>query len=133
MLLASFIAATIGGTAIHLQEWFLPAPESIVSISVLLFGILILSRQVYRLSILAAIAALAGLFHGYTYGETVVRAEPTPLVAYLVGFTMMQATIAVASGTLLQIFQEHPSPTIPAFPVVVAWAELSRVLESLSH
>ena len=120
VLLASFLAATIGGTSIHLQEWYLPAPELVISISVLLFGILILSQQVYRLSMLAAIAALAGMFHGYAYGEAVVGAEPTPLFAYLVGFTIVQVAVALASGKLLRTFQRQLSPTTPTFPAAVA-------------
>jgi urease accessory protein len=35
--------------------------------------------------------------HGYAYGESIVGAEPTPLVAYLAGFTLIQLAIVLAA------------------------------------
>ena len=42
------------------------------------------------------------MFHGYAYGEAIVGAQPTPLVAYLVGFTLVQGLIAIAASALCQ-------------------------------
>ncbi len=47
-----------------------------------------------------AFGALAGLFHGYAYGESIVGAEPSPLAAYLLGFTLLQAAIAFGAWWL---------------------------------
>jgi urease accessory protein len=41
------------------------------------------------------LAALAGLFHGYAYGEAVVGAGMDPIMAYLAGLCLIQMAIAV--------------------------------------
>ena len=43
-------------------------------------------------------ARLAGFFHGYAFGETIVGAEATPVMAYLAGLsvTILAMTTAIA-------------------------------------
>ena len=48
-----------------------------------------------------AVFAVAGLFHGHTYGEAIFGAEATPLAAYLVGFGAVQWAIAAGAGLAL--------------------------------
>lgn len=45
--------------------------------------------------LISGLAALAGIFHGYAYGEGIFGAETTPLVAYLIGFTLIQLLISL--------------------------------------
>lgn len=47
---------------------------------------------------MALLMGLAGLAHGHAYAEATVGAEPTPLIAYLAGLTLVQtsATMTVA-------------------------------------
>jgi urease accessory protein len=42
-----------------------------------------------------ALFALAGLFHGYAFGESIYGAEASPLWAYLVGLVVSQSVLAV--------------------------------------
>jgi urease accessory protein len=49
-------------------------------------------------SLYMAIFAVAGLFHGGAYGEAIIGAENTPLVAYLIGFALIQYGIALGAG-----------------------------------
>jgi urease accessory protein len=37
-----------------------------------------------------ALVGAGGVFHGYAYGESIVGAQRGPLMAYLVGFTIIQ-------------------------------------------
>jgi urease accessory protein len=46
--------------------------------------------------------SIAGVFHGYAYGESIVGAETTPLSAYVIGFGVIQYLVAVGSGALLR-------------------------------
>ena len=39
--------------------------------------------------------AIAGLAHGYAFGESIFGAERTPLAAYLVGLVVVQSAIAI--------------------------------------
>lgn len=90
----AFVAACVVGTLIHLQAVTLPAAELVIAASVLLVGALGLAGA--ALPVLAAVAlfAVAGVFHGYAYGEAVVGAEASPIIAYLVGFAAIQCAIA---------------------------------------
>lgn len=92
-----FVLASLAGTGIHLMGMDLPAPELWISFSVLLFGVLLALKAKPNVLIVVALAALAGVFHGYAYGEAIVGAEMTPLMAYLLGFAGIQMAIATAS------------------------------------
>jgi len=90
----AFTIATAMGTGIHLQSVNLPAPELIISASVLVMGIFLAQKNQASITLLAAVGAIAGIFHGYAYGESIVGAETTALVAYLLGFCGIQLGIS---------------------------------------
>jgi urease accessory protein len=56
---------------------------------------------------LATAITIAGAVHGYAYGESIVGAERTPLLAYIVGFALIQYGIAVGSGLVLKGLAER--------------------------
>ena len=60
-----------------------------------------LGRQ-FNLKLLVLLGAIAGLFHGYAYGEAIVGAEMPQLFSYLVGFTSIQLTISFGAWALGQ-------------------------------
>lgn len=90
----AFVVATAMGTAIHLQSVDLPAPELVISASVLVIGIFLARENQTNLALLSVIGALAGIFHGYAYGESIVGAQNTALGAYLLGFCSIQLAIS---------------------------------------
>ncbi|WP_227873324.1 HupE/UreJ family protein [Aphanothece sacrum] len=96
-----FILATMAGTGIHLQEINLPFAEGIIAASVIIFGGLLtvknerLDASYWSMMVVSTLAMLAGIFHGYAYGESIVGSEMTPLMAYLAGFAMIQLIVAL--------------------------------------
>jgi urease accessory protein len=90
----TFISATALGAGIHLQSINLPAPEIIISASVLGIGILLARANQANLRLLTGLAAIAGIFHGYAYAESVLGAEANTLWAYLLGFSLVQLIIS---------------------------------------
>jgi urease accessory protein len=96
----AFAAASLIATGIHLLSWNLPAPELMISLSVLLFGVLLIARQL-RLPIVVVLAAASGIFHGYAYGESIVGAEMTPLWAYLLGLALVQLAVGLSTRWLV--------------------------------
>ena len=90
----AFVAATALGTVIHLQSIDLPVPELIISASVLVMGIFLAQQKQVNWLIIAMVGAIAGIFHGYAYGEAIVGAETTALGAYLFGFCSIQLVIS---------------------------------------
>lgn len=109
----SFAIATMAGTLIHVASMNLPLPEIAIAFSVLAFGVMVALKQKLNAPTLAVIAAVAGIFHGYAYGETIVGAEMTPLIAYLAGFAVIQMAIALGAMYLAKFaarkFQEQSS------------------------
>jgi urease accessory protein len=90
----AFVAACVVGTLIHLQAVSLPAAELVIAANVLLVGVLGLAGAHLPVLAAAGFFATAGVFHGYAYGEAVVGAEATPILAYLIGFAATQCAIA---------------------------------------
>lgn len=93
----AFILTTIGGTGIHLLGVDLPMVEVVISASLAAFGILLAMKESPKSLWLSLLAGVAGIFHGYAYGEAIVGAEMTPLVSYLLGFATIQLGIALAA------------------------------------
>ncbi len=94
---AFFVGATLLGTGIHLLAVNLPMVEIVISASVLLLGVMIFVKRSQPLAIWASLFVVAGIFHGYAYGEAIIGAEATPLVSYLAGFAITQYLIAGAA------------------------------------
>ena len=95
--IVALIVGSLVGAALHLMGFDLPGGEVGVALSVILIGSLVMTRGQIRLSWLAGGLALAGLLHGHAYAESIFGAEPAPLGAYLVGFTIIQLGIAAAA------------------------------------
>jgi urease accessory protein len=89
-----FIAASALGVALHVRGITLPVVEFVIAASVVIAGVALASGRAIRAWGWAALFAVAGLFHGYAFGESIFGAEPTPLVAYLAGLTIVQAGLA---------------------------------------
>lgn len=97
LLPLTFCSAVLIGTGAHLMSASLPAPELIISTSVVLFGLMLaISQRLTQINslVIIALGAIAGIFHGYAYGEAIIGAEMSPLIAYLAGFTLIQLAIA---------------------------------------
>ena len=98
----AFIGATIAGVAVHVASINLPAVETVIALSVLLIGGLVISGAKLPTLVFAGLFAIAGLFHGFAYGEAIFGAETTPLLAYFLGFAAIQYAIAVGVGYAVQ-------------------------------
>ncbi len=97
-----FVLGTVGGTGLHLAEMNLPGLEPTIALSVVVFGGLLALGRRWPLAAWTGLGAIAGVFHGYAYGESIVGAEPTPLGAYLLGFALVQGVIALGVAQITQ-------------------------------
>lgn len=89
----AFTLATAIGTIIHLQSIDLPIAEVIIALSVITAGIA-LAVDKFNLSSLIILSSIAGIFHGFAYGEAIFGAEMTPLSGYLLGFISIQLVVS---------------------------------------
>lgn len=96
----AFVAATLVGTVAHLGAANLPLTELVIAASVVVGGVLVLTRKALPALMLSMGVAAFGVFHGYAYGESIVGAETGPLAAYLLGFSVIQygVTVVVVLG-----------------------------------
>ncbi len=89
-----FALATAIGTGIHLLNINLPISEIIIAASVAIIGVFLAQENRSNLILLTMIGAIAGIFHGYAYGEAIIGAETTAVNAYLIGFVSIQLIIS---------------------------------------
>lgn len=89
-----FLGAGLVGTLLHLAGIGLGPVELFVAASLLLAGGLLLARQAPSAGVLVPLFAVAGLFHGHAFAESVVGSETGALLAYLIGLAAVQAAVA---------------------------------------
>lgn len=93
----AFIGATIGGTVLHLGAANIPMAEALIALTVVVGAVLVVTRHYPGAVLLSAVFAVSGVLHGYAYGEAIIGAETTPLLAYLAGFAVIQYAL-IAGG-----------------------------------
>ena len=106
----AFVSATVLGCLLLVSGYTLPAVEIVIATSILLSGGLILSGHRFSPFLYSAFFFLAGLFHGYAYGESIVGAEDIPLIAYLLGFALVQYVIVLATMWVVRALWADLSP-----------------------
>lgn len=103
LVAVSFVLAAMVGTALHVVGLSIPGVGLLISGSILLFGALLVVKRSMSALMALSLAAIAGSFHGYAYGEAIFGAETQPLVAYVIGFTSSQLLIAVSAFAIGRI------------------------------
>jgi urease accessory protein len=107
----AFSVAVIAGVGLHLAKIDLPASELFVGLTTLLIGGLVIARQSMGAGLAALLFAIAGLVHGYALGESIVGAEASPLVAYLLGLLVIQTAIAISVYAAVRSLARWPART----------------------
>jgi urease accessory protein len=107
----AFSVSVIAGVGLHLSGIDLPASELFVGLTTLLIGALVILRQSMSAGRALLLFALAGLVHGYALGESIVGAEASPLMAYLLGLLIMQTTIGVVVYAAVRSLARWPART----------------------
>jgi len=128
----AFVVASALGVVIHLFEFNLPGVELLVAASVVLIGALVASGKTLPLAAWGALFGLAGIFHGYAYGESIVGAEATPLWAYLLGLVVIQSALSVGVSLITRRAGEGVSAIAPRLAgAVVVGVGLAALLGQL--
>ena len=96
-LVLSFIIATAVGALVISSGVAISITESIVLASVAVVGVLLAANKTPSVTQIQIFYVIAGFFHGCAYGGAVIGAEPTPIVAYLIGFSIIQFAIVLAA------------------------------------
>jgi len=123
MLPLVFVTAMTVGVAGHVAGMNIPAIEIMVALSVLLAGLLIARGRALPLLAWASLFALAGLLHGYAYGESIFGAETSPLGAYLLGLGAIQIVITIG----IALFVRRVGASVPQFGLRLVGAAILGV------
>lgn len=118
-----FVGATLVGCILQIQGIQLPFAEIIIASSVVLIGVLIMSGVAIPNAAYLVLFAIAGLFHGWAYGESIIGAEQTPLFAYLLGFAVIQYAIAIICALLTRAIWQ--SATVQSVQLRLAGAAIA--------
>ena len=97
LLPLAFVVATVAGCLMVASGVQLPMAEMVIAASVFLVGAAVMSGAALPVWMIAALFAIAGIFHGGAYAEAIIGAEQTPLMAYLAAFSLTQYAIAVCA------------------------------------
>jgi urease accessory protein len=91
---AAFVGTGLVGCVLHAARIDLPMAEAFLAGSLVLAGLLawVVAQKPHALA--TALLGATGVLHGYAYGESIVGAESSPLLAYLLGFSLVQLAIA---------------------------------------
>jgi urease accessory protein len=98
-----FVIGSVIGCFIHFQGFDLPWSEAAIALTVAAAAAVVTTRSAPPIVMLAILFAVAGVLHGYAYGESIVGAEAAPLGAYIIGFALIQYGVAVGSGIALRM------------------------------
>lgn len=115
LLPLAFVASTVIGTVLHLNNVNILASEMLVAFSVVLLGVAMVSN--IKLPSKAAwfiTFSLFGVLHGYAYGESIVGAEATVLSAYLLGFMIIQLAICYSAYLFCHYLNQIKSNAVTA-------------------
>jgi urease accessory protein len=104
--LVSFVGAGMLGCLMHAARWDLPRAEAGIGVSLVLLGIAACALVRPRLPLVVALLGCFGVLHGYAFGESIVGAEPTPLVAYLLGLSVVQCALGALAWRAARPRQE---------------------------
>lgn len=132
-VLGLFAVASLAGTWAHSVGWTAPLLEVGVGVTLLILAGLLLAKPAIPKSAWFALAALAGGFHGHAFGEAIIGAEATPLLAYLAGLLVIQAVVLVMANRLGRwLLNTSSRSVVPARWVVACVAGLVGALASSS-
>jgi urease accessory protein len=95
MIPIAFILSAMLGAGLHLIGLNLPGVELLVAASILIVGILLTRKDDLKSTTVFGLSAIAGVCHGYAYGEAIFGAQMTPMLAYLLGFTCIQLAVVM--------------------------------------
>lgn len=98
---AFWLVAMAAGVGLHLASATIPHAELLVALSVVIIGVAATIRTTLPFATIALLFAAGGAVHGYALGESIVGAEATPLVAYLIGLVAIQT--ALTTGVTLAV------------------------------
>ena len=119
----TFVVAMGFGVMLHVNGVNLPVAETAVAATVLMAGALIARGRVLPVLAWAMLFVIAGIAHGFAYGESIYGAERSPMAAYLLGLVLIQGAIVLG----VAVAARRAGPNISAVSTRLAGAAIGGV------
>lgn len=132
LLPLAFVGGTWFGAALHLSGLNVTFAEVAIIVSVLLMAVAVIGNVRLSAPLFSALVALAGIFHGYAYAESIFGAEQGPLYAYLAGFAIIQFAIAFAAASVFELAQKRSGQLATAGARVAGGAMVGVAMVTIS-
>lgn len=133
----AYIAAMLAGCLLMAYGVSLPIKETVIAISLLAVGAVILSGRLIPLGGALTLFALFGLFHGSAFGDALAGQESAAgspvLLGYLLGLGVLQFVLARCAGYAVRVFLRAELPAaveVRLSGAVIAGAGLLLTLEA---
>jgi urease accessory protein len=94
-LILAFVATAAVATYLRAINFDYPYVEQLVALTVIIAGALMVLGLGAKKLIWLPFTAIAGLLHGYAFGEEVLGADGLPTAGYIIGGTVACAAIAL--------------------------------------
>lgn len=125
----AYIAAMLAGCALMYAGVALPAAETVIAISLLAIGGVVLSGRALSLTPALAVFAFFGFFHGSAFGGSIAGQEggagAAVLLGYLIGLGAVQYLVAIAAQWVAE--KVLGATTASAIPARLAGAMVAGV------
>ena len=103
---AAYIVAMLAGCGLMYAGVTMPLAETIIVFSLIVVGGIVLSGRALTAGTAIALFAAFGLFHGSAFGASIATQEggvgAGVLVGYLLGLGLLQYSIAIAAGWVVE-------------------------------
>jgi urease accessory protein len=113
LLPSVWIAAMGAGVFAHLGAIDLPGAEFLVAGSLVAIALIAVVLPALSPAVMGPVFAIGGVAHGHALAESIVGAEPMPLVAYLIGLVVVQSAVttavAVAARRMFPVAEDVPA------------------------
>jgi urease accessory protein len=104
----AFVGASLAGVLLAAGGTALAVADVLVAGTVAVIGLAMALAWSPARPVWLIFAVAAGIVHGLVFGETIIGAEATPVVAYLAGLAAVQGIIAIAAVQIGQAWHGHP-------------------------
>jgi urease accessory protein len=104
LIVATFISTTMLGVLTQAAGINIPLAEALIGVTLMALGGVFLTGRTFAAPLWVTFAALAGVVHGYAFGEAIVGADRGVVGAYLIGLALVQFTIAAAMAAFTRAF-----------------------------
>lgn len=119
-----FFTLLITGFVLGTSGVAIPMVESGIALSLLVFGLLIVSARKLSTAISLPLTAGFALFHGFAHGAEVGQSSITWFAA---GFLLVSAILILTGSKFTQIIKEHMPAMTKLIGVMIAMAGLSFI------